>query len=123
MSQPANTDILVKQRVRSYRQMIRHESVLAITGGMRPQVMSVPGEETLHVTTYASGSNVLDTSLVESRSTGLPVVRGLRTPTTFAAAVAGIADIDFPVTIGKDRFLQKNDANVADDLHTDLRAV
>lgn len=103
--------------------MIRHESVLAITGGMRPQVMSVPGEETLHVTTYASGSNVLDTSLVESRNTGLPLVRGLRTPKTFVAAVAGIADIDFPVTIGKDRFLQKNDANVADDLHQDLRNV
>lgn len=125
MSQPANVDILVKHRVRSYRQALRQESVHALIGRQRPQVMSVPGEETLGSVTRSADSDddVVTTSLLAGRGSGLPVVRGLAPVTTLAEAAAGMTALDFPVTIGQDRLLQKADANVRDDLHRDLRDV
>jgi hypothetical protein len=87
--------------------------------------MSVPGEETLDLTvrTADTDSDIVTTALTEGRGTGLPIVRGLKAVTTLPAAVSGVASLDFPVVIGQDRFLNKADANVADDLHQDLRDV
>lgn len=124
-SQPANTDILVKRRVRSYRQMLRHNNIHAMVNRIRPLVMSVVGEETLDMTWRAADvdSDIVTTALTEGRGTGLPVVRGLKEVTTLAEAVASMPNLDFPVQIGQDKFLQKADASVADDLHQDLRDV
>jgi hypothetical protein len=124
-SQPANVDILVKRRVRAYRQDLRHDSVHAVVNRLRPLVMSVPSEETLGLTVRVSDvdDDVVTTALLEGRGSGLPVVRGLAPVTTLAEAVAGVADLDFPVRIGADVFLNKSDANVTDDLHQNLRDV
>ena len=124
-SQPANSDILVKMRVRSYRQGLRHNNIHGLVNRLRPLVMSVPSEETLDMTVRSADtdSDMVTTALLEGRGSGLPLVRGLKPVVTLAEAVAGIADLDFPVRIGQDVFLQKTDAAVTDDLHGDLRAV
>lgn len=124
-SQPANVDILVKRRVRSYRQNLRHNNIHGLVNRLRPQVMSVPGDENLDLTVRAADtdSDIVTTALTEGRGTGLPIVRGLKPVTSLPEAVSGVANLDFPVVIGQDRFLNKADANVADDLHQDLRDV
>jgi hypothetical protein len=124
-SQPANVDILVKRRVRSYRQNLRHNNIHGLVNRLRPQVMSVPGEETLDLTVRAANADndIVTTALTAGRGTGLPIVRGLAPVTTLPEAVTGILNLDFPVVIGQDRFLNKADANVTDDLHQNLRDV
>lgn len=124
-SQPANTDISVKYVVRSYRQDLRHNSVFDLFNHMRSLVMSVPSNETLNLTVRSvdSDDDVVTTALLEGRGSGLPLVRGLKPVVTLAAAVAGIANIDFPIRIGRDVFLTKADGFEADDLHAELRAV
>jgi len=124
-TQPANVDILVKRRVRSYRQNLRHNNIHGLVNRLRGQVMSVPGRETLDLTWRGTnlGSDVVTTSLTEGRGTGLPIVRGLKPVVTLPQAVTGILDLDFPVVIGQDRFLNKADGAVTDDLHQDVRDV
>lgn len=124
-SNPANTDITVARRVRSYRQMLRHNNIHAMVNRIRPLVMSVVGEETLDRVWRAADtdSDIVTTALTEGRGTGLPVVRGLKEVTTLAEAVAGISNLDFPVQIGQDKFLNKSSGNLSDDLHQDLRDV
>ena len=124
-SQPANVEISVKRRVRSYRQMLRHNNIHAMVNRIRTLVMSVPSEETLGATWRASDvdDDVVTTALLEGRGTGLPVVRGLAPVTTLAEAVSAAPDLDFPVRIGADVFLQKADGFETDDLHQDLRDV
>lgn len=124
-SQPANVEILVKRRVRSYRQNLRHNNIHGLVNRLRPLVMSVPSEETLDLTVRATDADedIVTTALLEGRGTGLPVVRGLAPVTTLAEAVASLADMDFPVRIGQDVFLNKVDASVTADLHQDLRDV
>lgn len=124
-SQPANVEILVKRRVRSYRQNIRHNSIHGLVNRLRPLVMSIPSEETLDFTVRAADldDDIVTTALLEGRGTGLPVVRGLAPVTTLAEAVAAVSNLDFPVRIGQDVFLNKADANVSDDLHQNLRDV
>jgi hypothetical protein len=87
--------------------------------------MSVPSEETLDLTVRVTDpdDDIVTTALLEGRGSGLPVVRGLAPVTTLAEAVAGVADLDFPVRIGQDLFLNKSDAAVTDDLHQNLRDV
>lgn len=124
-SQPANVEILVKRRVRSYRQNLRHNNVHGLVNRLRPLVMSVPSEETLDLTVRVADpdDDIVTTALLEGRGSGLPVVRGLAPVTTLVEAVAGVADLDFPVRIGQDLFLNKSDAAVTDDLHQNLRDV
>ena len=124
-SQPANVEILVKRRVRSYRQNIRHNNIHGLVNRLRPLVMSIPSEETLDFTVRAADldDDIVTTALLEGRGSGLPVVRGLAPVTTLAEAVAAVSNLDFPVRIGQDLFLNKADANVTDDLHQNLRDV
>jgi len=126
-AQPANTDIKVYRTVRSYRDTLRNDSVAALIKRLRPLVMSVPAREVL-VEVKARDTSVADFSpyMGEARhnaNRGFPVVIGLADQTTFAAAQAGIADVDFAYQIGQDRFLQNTTAGLANDLHADLRAV
>jgi len=121
-SQPANVDIKVHRRVRSYRQMIRHNNVKAMCNRMRPLIMSVPSRETQILSTFDGDANIVQTNLTSNRR-GLPIVRYLRPVVPFETAAENIAGLNFPVVINGDKFLEKSDANVADDLHQDLRDV
>jgi len=125
-SQPANTDIRVHRRVRSYRQDLRHTSVLQLTGDISTLIMSVPSEEVL-VTETRDGSTagLLVTTALDADRAGLPVVRELRPVTTFEEAAEGISGLNFPIRMPgiRDVFLEKADAFVEDDLHQDLRDV
>jgi len=124
-SQPANVEISVKRRVRSYRQGLRHNNIHGLVNRLRPLVMSVPSQETLDLTVRSADADndVVTTALLEGRGSGLPVVRGLAPVTTLQEAVQGVSGLDFPVRIGQDLFLNKSDANVTDDLHQNLRDV
>jgi|GEM_PF-3668580 len=119
-SQPANASIRVHRRVRSYRQMIRHNNVKAMVNRMRPLIMSVPSRETQILSTFDGDANIVQTNLTSDRR-GLPIVRYLRPVVPFQTAAENIAGLNFPVVIGQDSFLEKSDANVADDLHQNLR--
>ena len=119
-SQPANADIRVHRRIRSYRQMLRHNNIKAMVNRMRPLIMSVPSRETQILSTFDGDANIVQTNLTSNRR-GLPVVRYLRPVVPFETAAEQIAGLNFPVVIGQDKFLEKSDANVADDLHQDLR--
>jgi hypothetical protein len=119
-SQPANADIRVHRRVRSYRQMIRHNNIKAMVNRMRPLIMSVPSRETQILSTFDGDANIVQTNLTSNRR-GLPIVRYLRPVVPFETAAENIAGLNFPVVINGDKFLEKADANVRDDLHQDLR--
>lgn len=133
-SQPANSLIKVQYTVRSYRDGVRHEAVLALLGGvlgggMRELKMSVPGKETLMTETRMpldAGDDILNTSLTTGRTVGLPLVREFRTVTTAKDAVDNGtfgANLGVPKRIGRDWFFYKNDAHLTDDLHQQLRDV
>ena len=126
-AQPANTEIKVFRTVRSYRTGVRHESVAALIKRLRPLIMSVPAHEVL-VEVKSRDTSVADFSpyMGEARhnaSRGFPIVIGLADQTTFAAAQAGMTDVDFAFQIGQDKFLQNTAAGLDRDLHADLRAV
>lgn len=121
-SQPANASISVFRRVRSERQMIRHNNVKAMCNRMRPLVMVTPGRETQVLSTFDGDSNVVTTALTSDRR-GLPIVRYLRPAVPFATAAENISGLNFPVVVSGDSFLEKSSANVTDDLHQNLRDV
>ena len=89
-SQPANVDIKVHRRVRSYRQMIRHNNVKAMCNRMRPLIMSVPSRETQILSTFDGDANIVQTNLTSNRR-GLPIVRYLRPVVPFETAAENIA--------------------------------
>ncbi len=126
-AQPANTDIQVYRRIRSFRQMHRHESVGALIKRLRPLVMSIPADEIL-VEVKARDTSVADFSpyMGEARHNagrGFPIVIGLKDQVSFANAQANIPDVDFGFQIGHDRFLQNTTAGLVGDLHGDARAL
>lgn len=126
-AQPANTSIKVYRTVRSYRQQHRHESVAALCKKLRPLVMSVPGEEVM-VGALSRDTTTKDLSpyMGEARhnaTRGFPIVVGLLPVTTFAAAVAALADIDFPYQVGSDYFIANTADGLDNDLHQNLRDV
>lgn len=126
-SQPANQDISVFRRVRSYREDLRHNSILDLAQGhFRRLIMSVPSEEVLVTETRdpATEDLIVTTALDQDR-TGLPVVRGLKPVVSLAEAVEGISGLNFPIRMPghRDVFLEKSDASKTDDLHQDLRDV
>lgn len=124
-SQPANVEISVKRRVRSYRQNLRHNNIHGLVNRLRTLVMSVPSEETLDLTVRVTDvdDDIVTTALLAGRGSGLPIVRGLAPVITLAEAVAGVASLEFPVRIGQDVFLNKADGSLTDDLHQNLRDV
>ena len=131
-TQPANTDINVFRKVRSFRQAHRQESVGALIKRLRPLVMSVPAEEVL-VTYQNRDTSVTDMSpyMGEARANatrGMPRTVGLRATRTFAS-VAGTSgkSFDFPIQIGQDSFITLTVAGLTHatnaDLHASVRAV
>jgi hypothetical protein len=100
--------------------MLRHNNIKAMVNRMRPLIMSVPSRETQILSTFDGDANIVQTNLTSDRR-GLPVVRYLRPVVPFETAAEQIAGLNFPVVIGQDKFLEKSDATVTDDLHQDLR--
>ncbi len=122
-SQPANTDIKVYRTIRAQRDLPLHRSVFETFQRVTPLIMVVPGEETTVIETRDASENVLDTTLTLGRSSGLPIVRETRSGPSLEAAAEGISGLGFPIVIGQDVFLEKTTANVADDLHEELRDI
>lgn len=124
-AQPANTDITVFRRLRSFRQGHRHESVAALIKRLRPLVMSIPADEIL-VEVKTRDTTVSDFSpyMGEARhnaTRGFPIVIGLKEQVSFANAQTNLTDIDFAFQIGHDKFLQNTVAGLTGDMHQDAR--
>jgi hypothetical protein len=120
-AQPLNTAILVHRTVRSYRHLRLHRSVFQTFQRVAPEVMAVVGREGLTTLETRDATVTTDTSL--GGRLGLPIVRYEQDLTLLADAVATISGLNFPVRIGQDKFLEKSDANVTDDLQANLRSV
>lgn len=136
-NQPLNTTISVHNRVRTYRQDLRHESAKAlVSNGFRGLVVSVPGEEKLVGVTRQSGTDIgVTTSLGAGRGTGLPCVRipeaflpvwAAAASSLYTTNASGTLDttLDFPVRLPGVRDFQigKKTANVSDNLHASAQA-
>lgn len=117
-SQPANSDISVHRRVRAYRSDRRHESIKTVTDRLSTLVMSTPGEEVF-------AEYLLNDAAPSFRSDafrfGHKVLLSRTEPVAFTDAVSGLSGINFPIQIGRDKFIEKDDSNVTDDLHDELR--
>lgn len=141
-SQPLNSTISVQQRVRTFRQDVRHESVKSLmSNGFRSHAVSVPGEEILvgqtRETLSAGESPIVTTSLTKGRTLGLAVCRvpeslmtlsELLTATNYDYDGAGsgkaIHTLDYPVRLPGVRDIQfgKKSAYLTTDLHGQVRA-
>lgn len=125
-AQPLNTSISIYRTVRSKREAVRHESIAAITKRLRPLIMVVPGEEDL-VEVKTRDTSVADFSpyMGEARhdaSRGFPIVIGLKDTVTFTSALS-IADTDFFLQVGADRFITNTADGLDGDLFGDLAAL
>lgn len=123
-SQPSNTDIQVFRRVRSQREAVRHDSVKNITHKLRGLLVVPPGEEDRTIV-VARDSNVSDLSAYMGQSAGgatrgMPVVIGTRALKDFST-IENLSGINFPVSIGHDKFIEEDSTNVGGDLHQDVR--
>ena len=124
-AQPANTDIRVHRRLRSFRQAHRHESVAALIKRLRPLVMSIPAEEIL-VQVETRDANTADLSSYmgeasHSATRGFPIVVGLAGQVSFGNAQANLTAIDFAFQIVHDKFLENTQAGLVRDLQQDAR--
>ncbi len=126
-AQPANTDIRVHRRVRSFRRADRHESVAALIKRLRPLVMSIPADEILvEVKARDTGTTDFSAFMGEARHNagrGFPIVIGLKDQVSFAAAQTNLTNIDFAFQIGHDKFLENTVAGLSGDLHQDARGL
>lgn len=124
-AQPANTDIRVHRRLRSFRQAHRHESVAALIKRLRPLVMSIPADEIL-VQVESRDTNTADLSSYmgeasHSATRGFPIVVGVAGQVSFGNAQANLTDIDFAFQIGHDKFLENTQAGLSRDAQQDAR--
>lgn len=119
-AQPANTEIKVYRNVRAMRNRRLHDSVGSVIKRLRPLVMNVPGHDGLSVV-VESRSAVKDFSPYARE--GFPIVVGHHGNLAFADAVEGLADIDFPFTIGGDKFITNTAAGLDGDIQQDLRDI
>lgn len=124
-AQPANTDIRVHRRLRSFRQGHRHESVAALIKRLRPLVMSIPADEILvevktRDTTTADFSPYMGEARFDA-GRGFPIVIGLKDQVSFANAQTNLTDIDFAFQIGHDKFMENTVAGLPRDLQQDAR--
>lgn len=114
-SQPANQQISVFRRLRTQRADRRHESIKSILSpGLRPLVLVVPGEEVQIVRTY-------DDFRTDRYWRGHAIYVNNRARDSYADAVSGISDIEVPFQLGRDKFINKDEANRGDDLHQEAR--
>ena len=125
MSQPLNQDISVRLNIRSYRASHRHEAVAALTKGLRPLVLSVPGQEIL-VGVLNRDTTVADFSPYMGQprhgaARGFPIVVGLLDRVSFANAQTNLPDAAPAFAIGHDKFIHNTDATLSGDLYGDAQ--
>lgn len=113
--QPANATISVFRGVRAYRQELRHEADKALIGKLRPLVMSVPSREVLV-------SQTRDAFNTDAHRYGHPVVRFALPATTLATGMT-MNGLQWPVRIGRDVFLVKDQVHRTEDIQGNLRTV
>jgi hypothetical protein len=113
--QPALSNVSIFRTVRAYRgEELRHDAIKPITHKMRGLVVSVPAREVLVQETR-------NASLSDAFRFGHPVVRHLRSVCTLDDVTSGVSGLEFPTRIGRDVFLAKDENNLADDLHQEVR--
>lgn len=116
-SQPLNSTITVYRRLRFQRQDQRHDSVRSILApGFRALETVVPGEEVRITRTFNASFKT------DRYFRGHPVYVQNRAAVTFATAT-GLTGIEIPFQIGRDKFINKNLANVGDDLYAEAQAL
>lgn len=118
-SQPLNTQIKVYRTLRSERNGLRHESIKALTGRLRPKILQIPGQETPAVDVKNRDANK---GLSTYDELGRPIVIGIRSTTNFSV-YENFAGVDFPITIGQDQFVQNTAAGLAVSAQADLQKV
>ena len=126
-AQPANTAIKVHLQVRSYVHLNLQRSVFETNSAQgAAKYIMIPGKEVLWAATRDTATDVIDTTLTAGRaysgSNGLPIVRYVKTQPTLAQGTT-VSGLNMPVRIGKDIFLEKATASVADDFYAELRAL
>ena len=126
-AQPANTEIRVHRRIRSFRQAHRHESVAALIKRLRPLIMSIPADEIM-VEVKTRDTTVSDFSPYMGQASfnagrGFPIVIGLKDQITFANAQTNLIEVDFAFQIGHDKFLENTVAGLSRDIHQDARGL
>jgi hypothetical protein len=139
-NQPLNTEIHVKNRLRAQRQQPNAAlSIKEVCNSMTPLTMPVVGAEVLMSSTRDNPpeKGVLATSMLAGRDSGLPLVRFAQPAAKFAKNVGlvpfvagntGVAndmfaegEVDFPVVIGQDKFLQTLDGAESEDIQGEQR--
>ena len=114
-SQPANSDIMVHRRVRVMSNNVRHTSLKELYG-MSDRYVVVPGEEVRILATH-------DSVVTDQWRYGHPVVRYIRSTKDMQTVFSGVSGLDMPIRLTTDRRdvrIQKDAANVTDDLFQEV---
>jgi len=125
-AQPLNTSIKVYRTVRSYRQYNGNDSVASLTKRLRPEVLSVPGDE-VYVEVKTRDSSLSDFSPymgpAMKSGRGFPIVVGVKSSVSLADAQAGITGANFAKKIGQDHFIESTASGLTEDLHGEARSL
>lgn len=117
-SQPANSTISVYRVIRGQRGATRHESIKALTGGLRKLDLQVPGDERPGV--VALTLDTVNKGVTPYDRAGLPIVVGAKVTKDFST-IETLAGIASPVAIGHDRFVENSAAGLASGTNSDLQ--
>jgi hypothetical protein len=108
-AQPANTSISVFRSLRTQRNILRHDSVAAITKRLRPLLLVKPGEENLvgvvNRDTAVSDFSPFMGQAAAGATRGFPIVVELLDTATFAQGQE-ITGADYAFQIGSDKFIK-----------------
>lgn len=118
-SQPLNSTIQVFRRLRGERNGLRHESIKALTAGLRPLILQIPGAEVPAVEAKTRDANKGVTTYDEK---GRPLVVGYRATTDFHV-YANFSGVNFPVRIGQDKFIENTPVGLGVAAQADLFGV
>jgi hypothetical protein len=118
-SQPLNTQIQIYRTLRSERNYLGNDSIKAMTGRLRPQVLQIPGAEVPAVEVKTRDGNM---GLSTYDEKGRPIVVGVRATTNFSVYET-FTGVDFPVRIGQDEFIRNTSAGLQSATQSDLQQV
>ena len=128
--QPANAAISVRRTVRTRVDVPRNASIKQMAQRLGTEVVIAPGEEIDAF--YALASDASSASLAgvpgpnPSFRYGMPVVLETRERASVADVYNGVVDLAFPTQIvgtKHDRFIQKDDLHLTDDVQGEVRAI
>lgn len=127
--QPANASISVRRTVRTRTDVPRNSSIKQMAQRLGPVVVIAPGEEIDAFYALAGTAAAAAAAGVPGPSPGwrfgMPTVLETRTRATVAEVYAGVSNLAFPAQVvggNSDRFIQKADGHLTDDLHAQVRA-